>query len=118
MEAFSLDAVNRHSVSQFESRRFSIAALARAKRGATFIQIARLESKGIIGRHTARTSQLFIVVAGTGWARGEGTRVKKIAAGEAVFWEAGESHEVGTTNGLIAIVIEGDTLDLVELSKS
>ena len=34
-----------------------------------------------------------------------------IEAGEAVFWREGEEHELKTTGGLTALIIEGENLD-------
>lgn len=68
----------------------------------------RLRPGGAVGYHQATTRQLFAVVEGTGWTRsGEAGRREPISAGGAVIWESGEWHEVGTDDGLVAIVVEG-----------
>jgi hypothetical protein len=43
---------------------------------------------------------------GTGWISGADNEPRPIGAGEAVFWEAGEEHEIWTDDGLTMIVIE------------
>jgi quercetin dioxygenase-like cupin family protein len=48
------------------------------------------------------------VVDGTGWVSGADGERHVIDAGEAVFWEAGEDHEIWTDDGLTMIVIEGN----------
>jgi quercetin dioxygenase-like cupin family protein len=68
----------------------------------------RFESGGSVGCHRAATHQLFAVVEGEGWVRGDGPERVPIKAGEAVFCESGEEHEAGTDFGMVAIVIEGD----------
>jgi hypothetical protein len=69
---------------------------------------------GIIGTHPATDSQLFLVIAGHGWAAGpDGERVP-INAGWGVRWDAGETHTSGTEAGLIALAVEGSPLDLFE----
>jgi quercetin dioxygenase-like cupin family protein len=65
---------------------------------------------GLIGYHPAATYQLFAVIAGEGWVRGEGPDRVPIGAGQAAFWEPGEHHEAGTDTGMTAIVVEGDVL--------
>ena len=65
---------------------------------------------GLVGYHPAGTYQLFIVVKGEGWVRGEGSEKVPIEAGQAAFWEPGEQHGVGTDSGMMAIVVETDLL--------
>jgi len=67
----------------------------------------RLGPGGSVGFHQATTPQLFAVVEGSGWtASGEARDREGIAAGCAVVWDEGEWHEVGTDEGLVAIVVE------------
>jgi quercetin dioxygenase-like cupin family protein len=67
---------------------------------------------GVVGRHPAVVAQLYVVVRGSGWVSGgEGGR-EPIGAGEAVLWEAGEEHESGSDQGMTAIVVEADSLDV------
>jgi quercetin dioxygenase-like cupin family protein len=65
---------------------------------------------GLVGYHPAATYQLFAVIEGDGWVRGEGAERVPIRAGQAAFWEPGEHHEAGTDAGMTAIVIETDAL--------
>jgi quercetin dioxygenase-like cupin family protein len=76
----------------------------------THISCMYLGPSGLVGYHQATVPQLFLVVQGAGWVRGEGPERRAITAGQAVFWEAGEWHETGTDTGLVAIVIEGEAL--------
>ncbi len=70
----------------------------------------RIGPGGVIGMHPATEAQLFLVVAGDGWATGpDGTRIP-LTAGSGVRWEAGEDHMSGTESGLTAIAIEGPSL--------
>jgi hypothetical protein len=69
---------------------------------------------GVIGTHPATDAQLFLVIAGQGWAAGpDGERVP-VSAGWGVRWDAGETHTSGTEAGLIALAVEGSPLDLFE----
>jgi hypothetical protein len=63
---------------------------------------------GGVWYHEATVPQLFCVVAGSGWVTGFDRARIPIAAFAAVFWEAGEWHEAGSTDGMAAIVLEGD----------
>jgi hypothetical protein len=69
---------------------------------------------GVIGTHPATDTQLFLVIAGEGWTAGpDGQRVP-ITTGWGVRWDAGENHTSGTDTGLVALAIEGTSLDLFE----
>jgi mannose-6-phosphate isomerase-like protein (cupin superfamily) len=70
----------------------------------------RLGPGGLVGYHRAVAAQLFAIVEGEGWVRGEGSDHIPIKAGQAVMWESGEQHEAGTDTGMIAIVVEGALL--------
>lgn len=71
---------------------------------------ARLEPGGLIGYHPATVPQLFIVIAGEGWVRGENEEVP-IGVGGAAFWQAGENHAARTDTGLTALIIETDAFE-------
>ncbi|QJC52978.1 cupin domain-containing protein [Paenibacillus albicereus] len=76
----------------------------------------RIEAGGTVGRHEARTSQLFLLIDGEGWVSGgDGQRIA-VKAGQAAYWEAGEAHESGTRTGMTVIVAEGEQL-VVEMEE-
>ena len=75
------------------------------------ISYFQLGAQGLVGYHQATTPQLFLVIQGEGWVRGEADERTEIKAGQAVYWEAGEWHESGTDTGMQAIVIEIETDD-------
>jgi quercetin dioxygenase-like cupin family protein len=64
--------------------------------------VFRVEPNGRIARHPASVPQILAVLEGSGF----------ISAGEAVFWSAGEVHEATTAEGLTALILEGDGLEL------
>jgi hypothetical protein len=70
----------------------------------------RLGAGGLVGYHRAVATQLFAVVGGEGWVRGDGSDRIPITAGQAALWESGEQHEAGTDTVMIAIVVEGALL--------
>lgn len=70
-----------------------------------------IEPGGLIGYHSAALAQVFLVVQGEGWVRGEEAERRRIAAGQAAFWQAGEGHESGSESGMTAIIIQSASLD-------
>ena len=76
------------------------------------VVVMRVAPGGVIGRHPTGSAQLFTVVAGSGWVSGADGERSSIAAGEAVAWDAGEEHESGTDDGMTAIVVEAEELDV------
>lgn len=70
-----------------------------------------LDPNGIVGYHQAVTPQLFLVMQGVGWVRDETSGRIPIAQYQAAFWDKDEWHEAGTDTGLVAIVIEGESLN-------
>jgi quercetin dioxygenase-like cupin family protein len=74
------------------------------------VVVIELAPGGVVGRHPAAATQLFAVVAGTGWVSGsDGERVP-IRVGEAVAWEPGEEHESGSDEGMTVLVVEAESL--------
>jgi quercetin dioxygenase-like cupin family protein len=72
--------------------------------------IFRLAPTGRIGRHPATVAQILAVLEGEGRVSGADGQFQPIAAGEAVFWSAGEEHETETDFGMTALILEGDGL--------
>jgi quercetin dioxygenase-like cupin family protein len=96
------------SITQFGSREAAVRGVTREGH----VVVVEISPGGVLGRHPATVAQLFVVVSGSGWVRGaDGGRVE-IAAGEAALWEAGEEHESGSGQGMTALVVESERLDL------
>ena len=73
--------------------------------------IFRFATGGRIRRHPGTYPQIFAVLEGSGAVSGEDGVEEPIAAGEAVFLNEGEDHELRSEAGLTALIIEGETLD-------
>jgi hypothetical protein len=73
-----------------------------------FMGCMHIGAGGSIGFHQATVPQLFLVVAGAGWVRGEADVRQPIVPFEAAFWQEGEWHEAGSKTGMTAFVIEGE----------
>ena len=66
--------------------------------------------KGLVGDHQATSPQLFLVMHGEGWVRGESEEKIPIRAGLAACWEKDEPHAAGTESGMMVMVIEADSI--------
>ena len=96
------------SIGQFGSVEASVLGVTRGGH----VVVISLGAGGRLGRHAAGSEQLFLVVSGSGWVSGsDGDRVS-IRAGEAAIWSAGEEHESGSDEGMTALVVESEQLDL------
>lgn len=88
--------------------------LAASGSGRTHVHSLRFDPGGVIGRHPAGPAQLFIVVEGAGWVEGgDGVRTP-IAAGQAAYIAAGESHAKGSETGMSVVMVQVETLELEE----
>jgi quercetin dioxygenase-like cupin family protein len=76
--------------------------------------VFRFAPGGRIARHVppGRHSQILAVLEGSGTVSGAGGVEEPIAAGDAVCWQAGEEHELTSAEGLTALIIEGDGLEV------
>jgi quercetin dioxygenase-like cupin family protein len=73
--------------------------------------VFRFAPGGRILRHPATYPQILAVLDGSGEVSGADGVAEPIAAGEAVFWAAGEEHETRTAAGLTALIVEGEGLE-------
>jgi hypothetical protein len=73
--------------------------------------IFRMAPGGGLRRHPATYPQILAVLEGSGVVSGPDGIEEPIVAGEAVFWHGGEEQETRSTNGLTALIIEGQGLD-------
>lgn len=111
MRLYSFGAEAGHPITQFGSERLTITGIIRVADGDVQIGCMRLEPGGRVGAHQAAPRQLFLVVRGEGWVRGPEAERTSIISDQAAYWEDGEEHEAGSESGMVALVIEGDTLD-------
>jgi quercetin dioxygenase-like cupin family protein len=96
------------TIGQFGSAEASVLGITRSGH----VVVISIGAGGLVGRHAAGAEQLFLVVAGSGWVSGpDGERVS-VAAGEAAIWSAGEEHASGSDEGMTALVVEAEELDV------
>jgi quercetin dioxygenase-like cupin family protein len=81
--------------------------------GEAHVHCVHFEAGGSIGEHPAGFAQLFIVIAGAGWAAGaDGCRVE-IGQGQGVLFERGERHSKGSDHGMTALMVQVTDLQLL-----
>lgn len=110
MKLLRFDLEAGRVIDRYNSSGFTIAKIAHLLDEAV-INCAYLTANGVIGYHQATIPQLFLVVQGEGWVRGESPERTSIKAGQAAYWEKGEWHESGTEVGMTAIIIEAMKID-------
>jgi quercetin dioxygenase-like cupin family protein len=113
MKIFRFDPQVGRRIEQFGSTNVILSSIARVAAEAQ-VSCMYISPGGTVGYHPAATPQLFLVVQGEGWVRGESTEQVPIHTGEAAFWEAGEGHASGGAFGMTAIVIESASINPVE----
>lgn len=109
MERFRFDSGAAFSSHNELLERVTIAPL--TPPGSVQAAIFRLSAGGRIVRHPATVPQILAVLEGEGRVSGGDGRAEPIAAGEAVFWSAGEKHETVSDGGLTALVLEAESLE-------
>jgi quercetin dioxygenase-like cupin family protein len=109
MRVLDLTTLTGRRVDAHGSRGFSVAAFGLT--ADAHLVTVTLAPGGVIGRHPAAGRQLLVVLAGdalvSGGSDGSGDEVA-VGPGQAVVWEPHEPHGTRTTDGLTALVVEGD----------
>ena len=114
MKIFRFDPEAGKNIDRYESSGLKITRVVHLF-DESVINCAYLKAGGAIGYHQATMPQLFLVVQGQGWIRGETFERTPIEAGQAVYWQKDEWHESGTETGMTAIIIEGTNFDPAKL---
>jgi hypothetical protein len=106
MEWISLDT---GEVSEHGSLGLHMSEAARVKDAKEFrVHLAAVSPGGLLGRHPARLWQLFTVVSGSGWVSGDDGVQHEIHIGESVRWSPDESHESGSDDGMLVLIVQAD----------
>ena len=114
MKIFRFDPEVGKEIEQFGSVKAIISRVVHLNEKAV-VNCVYIRPNGKIGYHQATSQQLFLLVEGQGWVRGEADEKHAVRGGQAVFWEDGEGHESGTETGMTAVIIEGIHIDPAEL---
>jgi Cupin len=99
MRLFRFDASVGLPIDQFGSAQLMLSPIVRTT-GQLQIVCMHIGPAGVVGFHPADPAQLFLVVAGEGWVRSENPEPVPIQAGQAAFWESGESTTAADTRQL------------------
>jgi quercetin dioxygenase-like cupin family protein len=89
----------------------SISARVRRLTAEAHAVVIEIAPGGVVARHPAVVTQLFVVVRGSGWVSGANGEREPIQAGEAVLWDPGEEHESASDEGMTALVVEAEAID-------
>ena len=73
-----------------------------------------LAPDGVIGTHSATEAQLFLVIAGEGWAAGPGRPANTDHRGVGCSLGRGRRSHKRTEAGMTVVTVEGQALDLFE----
>ena len=111
MRLVRFDPATGREIDRFGSVGFRITPIVSASDGR--VACIHLGPGGRIGRHPAVGRQVLAVVAGAGLVSGADGAEVEVAPGLAAVWDDGEEHETRTNDGLTAIVVEGDALDVL-----
>ena len=109
MRILDLSSVSGRPVTAHGSRGFSVAALGLS--ADAHLVAVRLDPGGVVGRHPAVGRQVLAVLTGDAVVSGGSGEPVTIGPGQAAVWEPYEPHETRTSEGLTALVLEGE-LDL------
>lgn len=113
MKVFSFSKDTGQKITHFESN-FVLSRLTRLN-GRAQVTCMYLEENGVIGYHKGATQQLLLILAGEGLVRSNKGEFREIKEGQAVLWDTNEWHETKTINGLTALAIESEVIDISQL---
>ena len=114
MKIFRFDPEVGKEIEQFGSVKAIISKVVHLDDEAV-VNCVYIRPNGKLGYHQAASQQLFLLVEGQGWIRGETEEKLAVHEGQAIYWEQGEWHETGSENGMTAVIIEGINIDAAEL---
>lgn len=116
MDSFQISQADGRYITAYGSTGVRIVGLLRES--PVTVAVINLEPGGLLGAHPAASDQFLLVTAGGGQAQAGG-QVCPLLPGTAVVWRAGEVHETrADSDGLTAVVIEGQDLAEALLLRS
>lgn len=110
MRLFQYGEETARQITQFGSKNVGFIPVARPSEGLR-VALMEIQPSGVVGYHQAVGNQLFMILRGTGWVTGEDRRRVAVSPGFAALWVDGEWHESGSDEGMLALVIEGESLE-------
>src|SRR5215469_4497272 len=102
LEAGPVSEYSSHGIHMTEAARLTV-------EGEFRVHVADFKPGGVLGRHPTRLWQLFHVVAGNGWVRGQDGQLQPIRAGQTVIWSPGEYHESGSDDGMSVVIAQASS---------
>ena len=84
--------------------------------GESHAYVVHIEPGGIIGPHPAGFDQVILVVKGPGWVAGKDGIRQEVNEESGAFIPLGEEHSKGSNTGMVAVMIQASTFNLVQES--
>ena len=113
LQKISIHELTGRKITNFNSKDVLLYPLL-IKNSPSHVVTMNIEPNGVIGLHQAMTNQLFIVLQGTGWVRGQSDELIPIKEKDWIFWSKDEWHETRSEFGMLALVIESDTFEFLK----
>src|SRR5690242_8608424 len=110
MKFFRFDRAAGADISEYSTKNVILTRIAKIS-DEVEVGVMHFGPRGGVAHHQVAVPQLFMLVQGGCFVRVEGANRRAIAAGQAVFWGAGEWQEIGSDYGALALVVESAALD-------
>ena len=79
--------------------------------GEAHVRVLRLGAGSRVAPHETGFGQLFVPIDGSGWVS-QGSDEVEIRVGQAAYFSRGVTQAKGSENGMVALMIQVDDLDL------
>lgn len=104
------------SILEFQSAGAASAELA-AGAGDAHVHLVEIAAGGEIGPHVAGFGQLFVCIAGEGWAASADGVPAPLRHGQAAYFARGERHSKGSSTGLLALIVQVRDLNISAVDR-
>lgn len=117
MQTFEFKKNLAERIEQFQSVGAHSVSIADGS-GESRVYILYFDENSDIGIHRAGFDQLFIVVAGSGWACGDDDRRVALKAGQGAYFKKGEMHAKGSATGMTVVMIQASEFECTALIRN
>ncbi len=116
MQIYCFDQETAKAITGYGCQHTALKRIADHLQNAT-LGVIYIAPGGKVGYHQAVGDQLFLVMQGSGWATSVDLQPQPVEAGQAALWRDGEWHEAGSDAGMIAVIIEADSMDHILMTE-
>ena len=110
MKIFRIDSDNEYEITEHGSTSVFVSSFVDIDRSAS-IHWMHFDPRGLIGRHSLTSPQIFLIVEGEGWVKSDNPEPIPVMKGDGVFWETGDWQEAGSDSGMTVILMESKLPD-------